>query len=130
MTSANDKAISIKWELPEDNGGSDITKYHVEVRESLRHSWQRVSTVGADDALEHTSTHLMVGQQYMFRVAAENDVGVSDYAELAKPVLAKSKFGEYKIMKDYHFSHKTPMFEFHKTCPIVTFVVLVNSHQR
>lgn len=101
VVSASDKEIHIKWQEPEDDGGSEVTRYHVEVRESLRHSWHRVATVSPDDKLEYFSRHLMSGQQYMYRVAAENDVGISDYVEMAKPVVAKSKFGRWLSLYNY-----------------------------
>lgn len=37
----------------------------------------------------------MEGHKYVFRVAAENDVGVGPYVELRQPVTAKSQFGKY-----------------------------------
>jgi len=36
---------------------------------------------------------LSAGTQYQFQVAAENDVGLGPFAELAKPVAPRSQFG-------------------------------------
>lgn len=80
---------------PETDGGSDITDYHIEVRESFHHAWQRIATTSARDKLTYTATKLINGQQYTYRVAAENSMGVSTYCEMVAPITAKSKHGEF-----------------------------------
>ena len=44
--------------------------------------------------LEQTAVNLLEGHKYVFRVAAENKVGVGAWAELRQPVLAKSQHGK------------------------------------
>ncbi len=43
---------------------------------------------------EFTDKGLTEGQSYNYRVAAENEVGIGAFAELPKPVTAKSEFGK------------------------------------
>ena len=43
---------------------------------------------------EFTEQGLKNGQPYNFRVAAENEVGVGEYAELPKAVVLKSQYGK------------------------------------
>ena len=37
----------------------------------------------------------MEGNQYVFRVSAENEVGIGEPAELSQSITTKSPFGEY-----------------------------------
>ena len=90
MTDVAEDTISVHWDPPSDNGGCLITAYVVEYREASKRSWQSAGTTGD---VEMTLTRLTEGQLYMFRVAAENDVGTGPFVELAKAVAPKSKFG-------------------------------------
>jgi titin len=80
------------WQPPKDNGGCEIKQYVVEKREANRRSWNKVDTTAT---LELTITKLTKNIQYVFRVAAENDVGVGEFAELPEPVTAKETFSKY-----------------------------------
>lgn len=68
--------------------------YLVEMREAVRRSWNRAGYVEAGEGYNFKATALTQGQQYAFRVAAENDVGVGEFIELTQSVTAKSQFGE------------------------------------
>ena len=48
---------------------------------------------------EFTERGLKEDQPYNFRVAAENEVGVGEYAELPKAVVPKSQYG--KLLPNY-----------------------------
>jgi titin len=64
-------SITLRWEAPEDNGGSEITGYVIEKREFNRRSWQEVTKV---KDLECTIGKLLEGNQYYFRVFAQNEI--------------------------------------------------------
>lgn len=81
----------LHWQPPKDNGGSDIKKYVVEKREANRRSWNKVDTSAT---LELKIPKLTKNVQYVFRVAAENDVGIGEFAELPEPITAKDSFGK------------------------------------
>ena len=83
--------MTIQWAEPSSDGGCDITSYLIEYREAIRRSWNRAGTVDAGSKLRFTVTPLTEGQQYLFRVAAENSVGLGDFAELTQSVTAKSQ---------------------------------------
>lgn len=85
------EAIGLRWLPPADNGGGDILRYIVEKRDATRRSWQKV---GETKNLEITADKLVEGNQYFFRVFAENEYGVSEPVELPEPVTAKNQFGE------------------------------------
>ena len=54
---------------------------------------------------------LMEGNQYVFRVSAENEVGIGEPAELSQSITTKSPFGQYATCLTGH-NHMSTMFEF------------------
>ena len=93
MTSVSDRAVGVKWEEPDVDGGSEIIGYFVEVREAIRRVWQKAGSVDAGQR-EFLVTPLLEGQQYIVQVAAENRIGVGEWVELSQSVTAKNQFGE------------------------------------
>lgn len=85
----------MKWTAPERDGGSPITNYIIEKRDVRRKGWQAVDTTVKE--LNYTVTPLNEGSLYVFRVAAENAVGPSEFCELADSVLAKDTFSAYLV---------------------------------
>lgn len=96
------KSAELKWTVPERDGGSPITNYVVEKRDARRKGWQAVDTTIKE--CKYTVTPLSDGALYVFRVAAENSVGLSGYCELADSVLAKDTFS--KLLIFFHIVHK------------------------
>lgn len=83
----------LKWQTPSSDGGSPITNYVVEKRDVRRKAWQTVDTTIKE--LKYTVTPLNEGSLYVFRVAAENAVGTSEFCELGDAVLAKDTFSKF-----------------------------------
>lgn len=86
--------IIFSWEpVPEsDQGGSKVTHYIVERRETSRVVWSTVSE-------KHEQTHITVGKlvrgnEYLFRVMGVNKFGAGEPLE-SEPVIAKNAFGKY-----------------------------------
>lgn len=86
----------LKWQVPSSDGGSPITNYVVEKRDVRRKAWQTVDTTVKD--LKYTVSPLNEGSLYVFRVAAENSVGMSDFCELEDAVLAKDTFSKFTVI--------------------------------
>lgn len=83
--------ITLLWRPPADDGGAKITHYIVEKRETSRVVWSIVS-----ENLEEciiTTTKIIKGNEYIFRVRAVNKYGIGDPLE-SDPVVAKNAFGE------------------------------------
>uniref|UniRef100_A0A8C0VQR2 Titin n=1 Tax=Cyanistes caeruleus TaxID=156563 RepID=A0A8C0VQR2_CYACU len=79
----------LTWKEPEDDGGSDITNYIVEKRESGTTAWQLVNS-----SVKRTQikvSHLTKYQEYSFRVSSENRFGVSKPVE-SKTVVADKEY--------------------------------------
>lgn len=92
MVNISRNSAELKWTVPERDGGSAITNYVVEKRDVRRKGWQAVDTTVKE--LRYTVTPLNEGSLYVFRVAAENAVGVGPFCELTDSVLAKDTFSE------------------------------------
>jgi len=95
VTDTNKDHISIAWDAPESDGGSDITNYLIESRSDLDLGYVPIAKV--DSAItNYTARGLLDGSDYNFRVKARNAAGVSEEGvELSKPVTAKLPFGEW-----------------------------------
>lgn len=77
--------------MQENDGGSEITNYIVERREVNSNAWTPVSQFVPGTSC--TVSKLQEGHSYMFRVMAQNALGVSDPLETEDAVLAKDPFG-------------------------------------
>lgn len=76
--------IELSWEPPKDQGGSAITHYLIEKRESNRRTWVPCGTV---DQTIYVLDGLNIGNvSYFFRVMAQNTCGCSDPTETDKPL--------------------------------------------
>ncbi len=89
-----ERSITLKWAEPESDGGSDITGYVIEVREAIRRAWSKAGSIEATDKKQFTVSPLIAGEKYLFRVAAENSVGIGDFEEMMQAVVAKSQHGK------------------------------------
>lgn len=85
----------LKWQAPSSDGGSPITNYVVEKRDVRRKAWQTMDTTVKD--LKYSVTPLNEGSLYVFRVAAENAVGMGEFCELEDAVLAKDTFSKFSL---------------------------------
>uniref|UniRef100_A0A8U7MIB7 Uncharacterized protein n=1 Tax=Corvus moneduloides TaxID=1196302 RepID=A0A8U7MIB7_CORMO len=79
-------SVSLSWEKPEHDGGSRILGYIVEMQSKGSEKWSTCATVKATEA---TITGLIQGEEYTFRVSAQNEKGISDPRQLGIPVVAK-----------------------------------------
>lgn len=73
----------------------------VEKRDAKRKGWQTVDTTVKE--LKYTVTPLNEGSLYVFRVAAENAVGLGPFCELEDSVLAKDTFSKLESSLETHF---------------------------
>lgn len=79
-------SVSLSWEKPEHDGGSRILGYIVEMQSKGSDRWATCATVKVTEA---TITGLIQGEEYSFRVSAQNEKGVSDPRQMSIPVIAK-----------------------------------------
>lgn len=92
ISSITSESCVVNWEPPEDDGGTDITNYIVEKRESGSTAWQLINS-----SVKRTSLyvgHLTKYMQYTFRVSAENRFGVSKPTE-SETIVAEHPFSKF-----------------------------------
>jgi len=96
----------VTWEVPESDGGSAITKYKVEKRDATRTAYVQAEEVDGK-TLKAKVTKLTEGNKYFFQVAAENEIGLSEWTETTEPAEAKMPFGMkiFKIFNVHNFIH-------------------------
>ncbi len=86
------KAI-VKWNAPEDDGGTPISHFELEKLDEDTGRWVPCGEVPAD-ARDATIDGLQEGKKYKFRVRAVNKEGRSEPLESEKAVLAKNPYRE------------------------------------
>lgn len=101
------------WEPPVNNGGTEITGYVVEKKLEFMPKWEKVYTL-EPFVLEYTFENLKEKTDYIFRVFAENSVGLSAPAttETVKMRTHASKWCTAKYQKIYLSIGNSPQFLF------------------
>uniref|UniRef100_A0A3B3HA44 Uncharacterized protein n=1 Tax=Oryzias latipes TaxID=8090 RepID=A0A3B3HA44_ORYLA len=82
-------SMTIEWRPPKEDGGSPITNYIVDKRESNKETWGGVSSGSLGTELK--ITRLQRGAEYVVRIRAENKMGVGAPLE-SKPTVAEHSF--------------------------------------
>ena len=78
-------SFTLEWSAPARDGGSRITGYVIEKRESTSLTWSRVTSCGAK-MTSCVVKHVTKTCSYFVRVAAENEEGLGDWLELSDPI--------------------------------------------
>ena len=84
--------ITLAWDSPASDGGSALTGYVIEKKDMKRAEYVFLANVDAT-TLQYKATRLFEGSDYMFRVFAENQAGLSQPSELDKPIKARVPYG-------------------------------------
>lgn len=85
--------VTLEWKPSPKDGGSPIGAYIVESRESWKTKWTPAGETNAN-TFTITIDKLKEGQEYYFRVCAENLIGKSEYLETSKGITPKSAYGK------------------------------------
>ena len=94
VTELHRDSVLITWKHSRNDGGSPITNYIIEKRETWKTSWAHVDRVrGAVTSAE--IMYLQEGTSYNIRVMAENVAGLSEPTELDEAVVPKSPYSEW-----------------------------------
>lgn len=85
--------LTLIWKPSKKDGGTPITAYIIEKREGWRSSWTPCGKTKPDDQ-SLAVDGLKEGQEYFFRVSAENAKGVSEPLEMDRSVKPKTPFSK------------------------------------
>uniref|UniRef100_A0A8D2J9Q2 Titin n=1 Tax=Varanus komodoensis TaxID=61221 RepID=A0A8D2J9Q2_VARKO len=115
---------TITWDPPEDDGGCEIQNYIVEKCESKRMVWTTCSSSVIMTSIH--VTHLIEGNEYIFRVRAENKMGTGPPTE-TKPIVAKTKYnrpGRPDPPEPLHTIYLLKLLVVRAGCPIRLFAIV------
>lgn len=85
-------ACTLAWHIPLEDGGSNITNYVVEKCDVSRGDW--ITALASVTKTSCRVGKLIPGQEYIFRVRAENRFGISEPLTSPK-MMAKFPFGMF-----------------------------------
>lgn len=83
----------MSWSRPKDDGGSRVTGYYIERKETSTEKWVRHNKTQITTTM-YTVTGLVPDAEYQFRVIAQNDIGESEASPASEPVVCKDPFGK------------------------------------
>ena len=109
MVEAAPSFVVLRWGSPEKDGGCPLQGYNVEKKDMSRADFLYVATLEAD-VKKYKVTRLFENTDYLFRVFAENAVGVGEPATLDKPVTAKLPFSEFSDSVHHSIRNSTNTF--------------------
>ena len=93
VTAVSKDSVSLVWDEPAHDGGAPVTRYVVEKADVKQGVFSEVGDT-TPDKRQITVTKLLKGNDYMFRVSAENEIGQGKPASLVEPVTTKLSLGE------------------------------------
>ena len=85
-------SVKLSWLPPMDDGGSPITRYVIELREQGSGDWNTLIEL-PKSVNEFVVKDLVEGEEYNFRISAENSVGRGKPVEADTTVKPERKPG-------------------------------------
>lgn len=77
-------SISVEWGMPEFNGGAPLEGYNIAIKDIKKTMWMEVARVRAG-VQKYTIRDLQADQEYLVRIFARNEVGLSTPLESDDP---------------------------------------------
>ncbi|CAL8285016.1 unnamed protein product [Merluccius merluccius] len=90
---------ALEWEAPKDNGNCDITGYTIQKADKKTNEWYTI--YDHNRRTNCTSSDLIMGNEYKFRVYSENLCGLSEEPGLSKNTAVIAKTGLQYNRPDY-----------------------------
>ena len=96
MDKITKNSVDLSWNRPTNDGGSKLTGYIVE-KKKKGEEWMECAHVPAT-ATNATITGLVEGEEYQFRVLAENAAGPGDPSKATNSITAADQPGELAFL--------------------------------
>ncbi|KAJ8952456.1 hypothetical protein NQ314_007532 [Rhamnusium bicolor] len=77
-------AIVIEWGIPESDGGAPLLGYNIAIRDTKKTMWMEIGRV-QKGVQKFTIRDLQEDHEYMIRIFAKNEIGLSDPLESDEP---------------------------------------------
>lgn len=84
----------VEWGIPESDGGAPIEGYTIAIRNAKKTMWMEVGRVAAD-CQSFNIKDLQESEDYLIRIMARNEVGLSDPLESDEPYTVQLGAGKY-----------------------------------
>ncbi len=97
-------SVKLNWTAPESDGGSKVTGYIIEMKDTHKERWHRANRIPTKN-LELVVQDLVENTEYEFRVLAQNKVGLSEPSGPSMRVVAKLPYSKLSIICDFVFAH-------------------------
>lgn len=94
--------MRIIWKLPDTDGGERIKSYFIEKKALSGKAWTTVNAACANMAF--VVPDLLEGQEYLFRVRAENRLGMGPFTVTKEPARARDPICKLLEIKSYGLS--------------------------
>lgn len=86
----NKHSVTLAWKPPENDGGSPVKGYIIQIQEEGSSNWIRVNDSDSlHPTTEFTMPSLREMKRYRFRIIAVNDIGESDPSPSTSEVLVE-----------------------------------------
>lgn len=87
-------AMVIEWGVPEYDGGAPIEGYNIAIKDTKKTMWMEVGRT-TKGVLKYTLRDLQEDHEYLIRIFARNEVGLSDPLESDEPFKVLPSGGNY-----------------------------------
>ncbi|KAK0177714.1 hypothetical protein PV328_001737 [Microctonus aethiopoides] len=98
--------FTIKWKSPENDGGSPITDYIVEIKETSKKTWSKIGTTNSD-TLYFNVTDLITDVAYEFRITAKNTIGIGSPYLSEEPIVTGKRITPPSCPLNFHVANIT-----------------------
>lgn len=105
MRSIGPNAVVIEWGIPESDGGAPLEAYHIAIRDVKKTMWMEVGRV-PKGVQKYTLRDLQEDHDYLIRIFARNEVGLSDPLESDEPFKVLPSGGKKNIT---HYQSNQPL---------------------
>jgi len=89
----------LSWSPSEEDGGAEIERYKVEMRDVDRRAWNEIAST-RETTITVENCGIDLDHEYIFRVTAVNKGGESPISEASSPITAMERFVKPKLDKE------------------------------